>query len=122
MLDVFHDAGETPTGNGLKLLSDFRHLLAVFPLGTKKMQARRLQRHVAKLAEQIGPVAAIDGDVSYVGEINLSFLQAVMDGLRWESRPVLDPAKPLLFCCGEQFAMPHDASRRIRVVGIDAQD
>jgi len=122
MLDVFHDAGETPTGNVIKLLRDLRQLLAVFPPGTEKAQARRLQRHVTKLAKQIGAVAAIDGDVRYVGEINFSFLQAVVDGLRWESCPVLDPAKPLLFCGREQFAVPYDAGRRIGVVGIDAQD
>jgi hypothetical protein len=36
--------------------------------------------------------------------------------------PMFNAAKPLLFGCGEQFAIAHDASCGIRVVGIDPED
>ena len=76
---------------------------------------------VSELAEKIGPAAAIDGDAGDVAEIDFGFRQAIGDGARREPRPVLEPAKPLLFGRGQEHTVAQDAGGRVGVVGVDPE-
>jgi hypothetical protein len=39
-----------------------------------------------------------------------------------EIRPKFNAAKPFFFGRGEQFAVAHDASGGVRMVGVDSED
>jgi hypothetical protein len=65
---------------------------------------------------------AIDGDVVQVLDADACFLQAMADRLGGEARPMLDPAKALLFHRRNQLASAEQAGRGVGVVGVNPED
>src|ERR1700688_4508762 len=121
MLDIFDRAGKRPPRQRAKLLGDAPHLFAVAQPVCNQPRTWPARDDVGELAEKIGPAAAVDGDAGDVTEVDFGFLQAIGDGARRETRPVLEPAKPLLFGRGHQLAIAQDAGGRIGVVGVDPE-
>ena len=102
-------------------IGNLRHLVAIAPTVEQQARTGALERDITELAEEIGAAAAVDGDLGHVTEVNLGFIQAIVDRLRRESGPMLHAPKPLLLGGGEQFAVAHDARRGVRMIGIDAE-
>jgi len=61
---------------------------------------------------------SIDGDVVYITYFNAAFLQAPPNCVRREASPMFDPSKAFLLRSCHEFAIAHQASRRITVIGV----
>src|ERR1043165_1034770 len=102
-------------------------------LHTRALPARA---QLAQNIREVGPVlgheeqsiepararVAVDGDGGDVGELGARFTQAVGDGLRRESGPVLDATEALFLGGGDQLSVDQYGCRRITVIRVDPQN
>jgi len=81
VFDVVDIPGKLPARHGAKLVGDMRHLLAIAPTLEQQARTGARERDITELAQEIGATAAVDGDMGHVTEVNLGFLQAIIDRL-----------------------------------------
>ena len=81
-----------------------------------------MRHQIAELEPALGSIILVDRDMVDIAEPQAALAQAIGDRLRGKSRPMLDPAKPLLFRRGDQLAVAHQRRRSIGVEGVDAED
>src|SRR4051812_36973889 len=61
-------------------------------------------QQISELARQLCRAVLVDREMVDIAKAQLAFTQAIRDRLRRKSGPMLDPAKPLLLRCGDQFS------------------
>src|SRR3954451_9609333 len=57
----------------------------------------RMGCQICDFPHAMGPAVLVNGEMLHICQTQPGFTQAVGDGLRGEPRPMLDPAKALLF-------------------------
>ena len=77
---------------------------------------------VSELAQPVGAAVLIDGNVIDIGERELRLPQAISDGLRGKTRPMLDAAEALLLGGGEKHAVAHECGGGIAVERVESED
>jgi hypothetical protein len=123
MLDGMDCAGELLVRQrALQVAGDIGAVLAM----TQPLQditgAHARGQDVGELAPAVGRIVAVDRDVVHIGERDAGFLEAIADRLAGEAAPVLDPPEALLFDCGDEIAVLHQASGGVGMIGVEAED
>src|SRR5215472_14006975 len=103
-------------------LGDLPPLTAILKTAEHELDLWRMGRQICDFSQALGAIVLVDSNMVYIGEAQSCFLQTIGDGLRGEPSPMLDPAKPLLFCGCYQFAITHERGRGIAVECINAEN
>jgi hypothetical protein len=88
-------------------LGDLPPLMAIPETADHEADLRRMDRQICDFSQAPGAIVLVDSNMVYIGEAQPCFPQAIGDGLRGKPRPMLNPAKPLLFSGCQQSAVPH---------------
>lgn len=80
------------------------------------------QRCVANAPQQVRLRIAVERDVIDVTERHAGLYEAIADRFGRKPRPMLDAPETLLFRRRNDFAITDDASRRVAMVGVEAEN
>lgn len=123
MLNAVDFAAKALTGKPyIELRFDGRSLALIADAVDDERQIRALPGGIAGPSQEVGLGIAVERDVTDISEGNLRLGEAVSDCLGGKSRPVLDAPEAFLFGGGNNLAVAHEASRRVAVVGVEAEN
>ena len=83
---------------------------------------RPLGQHESKAAQIIDSVLAVEGDMIHLLEAEASGSEAIIDGFGGQTGPMFDPAEAFFFCGRDEFSVAHEASGRISVICVNAEN
>lgn len=123
MLNAVDFAAKALTGKRhIELRLHGRSLVLIADAVDDERQIRALPGGIADPSQDVGLGIAVERDVTDISEGNLRLGEAVSDCLGGKSCPVLDSPEAFLFSGGNNLAVAHEASRRVGVVGIEAEN
>ena len=123
MLDRMHGAAEVLLRQvALEIARDIGALAALTQPAQHIARTDARRQYVDQLAPTVRTIVAVDRDVVDVAQGDAGFGQAIADRFAGKATPVLDPPEPLLLDGRNQFAILHQAGRRVGVKGVEAQD
>src|SRR4051812_35871985 len=76
-------------------------------------------REIDELARQLRRAVLVDRDMVDIAGVQSGFTQAISDGMRRKSGPVLDSAEPLLLHRRDEFSIPYEAGGAVGVERIE---